>query len=115
MSGLKNDPSEMRRQVRVDVPGVVCVTDRQASRDFGQLANISEEGLMILTSEPVTENPIFQLSLGFCNKTGDSAPLEIGVECLWCNQSNNAGQYWAGFYIIDISEQDQERIRQLIK
>ncbi|HUT41937.1 MAG TPA: PilZ domain-containing protein [Gammaproteobacteria bacterium] len=115
MSGQKKAPSEMRKTVRVDVPGTVCVTDRQANRDFGQLANISEEGLMILVSEPVVENSVFQLALGFCNEAGDSEPIEIGVECLWCNQSNKADQYWAGFYVIDISEQDQERLRQLIR
>ena len=114
MNGHSNAPSEMRRKVRVDVPGVVCVTDRQVNREFGQLVNISEEGLMILTSEPVAENSVFQLSLGFCNKAGDSDPVEIGVECLWCNQSNNEGKFWAGFYIIDISEQNQERIRRLV-
>jgi c-di-GMP-binding flagellar brake protein YcgR len=115
MTVHKNAPSEMRKKVRVDVPGVVCVSDnRQANRDFGRLVNISEEGLMILTSEPVSENSIFQLSLALCNKEDDGDPIEIGVECLWCKQGNNEGQFWAGFYIIDISEQDQERIRRLV-
>ena len=114
MSIQDKAPSELRRNVRLDVPGVICVTDRQANREFGRLVNISEEGLMILTSEAVPENGIFQLSLGFCNPTGGSDPINIGVECLWCNESNNDGQFWAGFYIIDISAQDQERIHRML-
>jgi len=115
MTAHKNAPSEMRKKVRVDVPGVVCVSDhRQTTRDFGRLVNISEEGLMILTFEPVAENSIFQLSLAFCDNEDACDPIEIGVECLWCSQGNNEGQFWAGFYIIDISEQDQERIRRLV-
>lgn len=114
MSVQNKSPSEMRKKVRVDVPGIVCITDRQADRDFGRLVNISEEGLMILTSEAIAENAIFQLSLGFCDKDGDNDPIEIGVECLWCHGSNNQDQYWAGFFIIDISEQDQDRIRRLL-
>ncbi|MEZ5540474.1 MAG: PilZ domain-containing protein [Pseudomonadota bacterium] len=113
MSAENRIPSEMRKTVRVDVPDVVCVTDRQACRPFGRLANISEEGLMILTSEPVTENAVFQLSLEFCDSAGNSEPIEIGVECLWCHTGNNPDQYWAGFYIIDISDADQARIRRL--
>jgi hypothetical protein len=114
MSAPNKSPSEMRKKVRVDVPGVVCVTDRQTGRELGQLVNISEEGLMILTSAALAENTIFQLSLGFCNQAGEDDPIEVGVECLWCHESNNASQYWAGFYIIDISGQHQERIRRLI-
>lgn len=114
MSAQDKASSEMRKKVRVDVPGVVCVTDRAANCEFGRLVNISEEGMMIMTSEPVAENTIFQLSLGFCNEDGESDPIEIGVECLWCKESNNQDQFWAGFYIIDISEQGQERIRRLI-
>ncbi len=115
MSVHNKAPSEMRNKTRVDVPDVVCVTDRQTRSHFGQLVNISEEGMMILISEPVAENTVFQLSLGFCNKDGDVEPIEIGVECLWCNQSTTDGQFWAGFYVIDISEQDQEKIRRLLE
>ena len=115
MSKQNNAPGELRSKVRIDVPDVVSVADRQANRDFGQLINISEEGLMILTSEPIAENTIFQLSLTVPGKEGGSEMIEIGVECLWCNESNNEGQFWAGFYIIDISEQDQERILRLVR
>jgi hypothetical protein len=106
-------PSEMRKAVRVDVPGDVHVTDCRANREFGRLVNISEEGLMILTTEAVDENTVFQLSLDLCDRDGKSDPIEIGVECLWCNESSSRDRFWAGFYIIDISEQDQERIRRL--
>jgi len=113
MSTQQKAPSEMRRHVRMEVPGVVCVSDRQSKREFGRLVNISEEGLMILTSEPVSENAVFQLTLGFCDENGDSDPIDIGVESLWCKKGSNENQFWAGFYIIDISEQSLERIRRL--
>jgi len=114
MSVHENAPHEMRKQVRVDVSGVVRVTSRQDNSEFGQLVNISEEGLMILTTEPITENAIFQLTLEFTDDAGHIDPVEIGVESLWCHKGNNDDQFWAGFYIIDISEQDQERIRRLV-
>lgn len=115
MSAEDKAASEMRKTARVDVAGVVCVTDRQSGRNFGRLVNISEEGIMILTTEPVTENAVFQLALEFCDSSDASVPVEIGVECLWSHEGSNPGQYWSGFYIIDISEQNQERIRSLLK
>lgn len=114
MSTSKHAPEEKRKHVRVDVPRVVRVIDRQTNCDFGQLVNISEEGLMIQTTEPVAENFIFQLSLGFHNEADDIHPIDIGVECLWCRTGNQDDKFWAGFYIIDISEQAQERIRRLV-
>ena len=105
---------DMRKQVRIDVSGAVRVMDRQENRDIGKLANISEDGLMLLMTQPVTESTILQLSLEFVNMDGDKTPLHIGVESLWCNKGSDENQFWAGFYIIDISEQDLERIRNML-
>ena len=106
-----------RGQQRIEVSEVIKVVDRQTGKTVGQLVNISEDGLMLLSSEPIPENSIFQLSLEFAENSASAAdgPVMIGVESLWSNSSSDQSQHWVGFYIIDISEQDLERIRKLIK
>jgi hypothetical protein len=107
-------PQNMRKQVRVDVSEIVRVIDRQGNCDIGQLVNISDEGLMLFMSQPITESRILQLSLEFCNEAGEKVPIHIGVESLWCNKGSEETQFWAGFYIIDISEEDLGQIRSML-
>jgi len=106
---------ENRERKRVEVSEVIRVRDRQTGQNIGQLVNISEDGLMLLGPEPVPENTILQLSLEFeaGSTSAVDGPLMIGVESLWSNSSSDQSQHWIGCYIIDISDQDLERIRKL--
>ena len=113
MSTIENPVQEMRSHERVEVSEVIRVIDRQTGADLGQLVNISEEGFMLLGSQPIAEDNILQLSLEFGSGENNTSPILIGVESLWCHSSNDQTQYWAGFYIIDISDEDLDRVRHL--
>jgi len=113
MSGIENSIEEMRGHSRVEVSEVIRVIDRQTGSELGRLVNISEEGFMLLGSQPVSEDSILQLSLKFASGTNAASPILIGAESLWCHASNDQTQYWAGFYIIDISDEDLVRVRHL--
>lgn len=112
-----NDKSvnEMRKSERIDVTDVVRVIDKPTGQEIGQLVNISEEGIMIMGSQPIAENSIMQLSLVFDSESSPHADISIGVESLWSQSSSEDANYWTGFYIIDISEQDQQRIRDMTR
>ena len=60
---------DSRGQKRIEVSEVIRVIDRQTGTTLGQLVNISEDGLMILSTGPVSENCIFQLSLELDRKS----------------------------------------------
>ena len=113
MSAIENSIQEMRSHSRVEVSEVIRAVDRQTGTDLGRLVNISEEGFMLLGSQPVSEDSILQLSLEFESGPNAASPILIGVESLWCHSSSDQKQYWAGFYIIDISDEDLERVRHL--
>jgi hypothetical protein len=113
MKAFENSAYENRSHKRVEVSEVIHVIDRQTGAKLGRLVNISEEGFMLLGSQPVAENNILQLSLEFDSGENQAAPILIGVECLWCHSSDDRKQYWAGFYIIDISDEDLKRVRHL--
>jgi len=115
MSSFEHSIQEMRSHNRIEVSEVIHVTDRQTGEVLGQLVNISEEGFMLLGAKPVAEDNIFQLSLQFDNGSDNNSPIQIGVESLWCHASADQTQFWSGFYIIDISDEDLERVRQLGK
>ncbi len=111
-----NDKSvkEMRKTERFDITVVVRIIDIPTGRDIGQLVNISEEGIMIMGNEPIADNSIMQLSLVFDSSSGSIPDISIGVESLWTQSSSDDANYWTGFYIIDISEQDAERVKNMV-
>jgi hypothetical protein len=105
---------EMRKTERFDVTGVVRIIDKPTGRDIGQLVNISEEGIMIMGTEPIADNSIMQVTLVFDSSADGKPEISIGVESLWSHTGGEDAKYWTGFYIIDISEQDRERIRNIV-
>jgi len=115
MSANETAMQDKRNRKRVEVSEVIRVRDRQTGQDIGQLVNISEDGLMLLSPGPVPENTILLLSLEFeaGSTSAVDGPLMIGVESLWSNSSSDQSQHWVGCYIIDISDEDLDRIRKL--
>jgi hypothetical protein len=113
MSASENSYQEMRGHDRMEVSEVIRVIDRQTGTVLGRLVNISEEGFMLLGPQPINENNILQLSLEFDSGASATNPILVGAECLWCHSSNDQAQYWTGFFIIDISDKDHERVRHL--
>ena len=113
MSTSENSCQEMRQHNRMEVSKVIRVIDRQTGTFLGRLVNLSEEGFMLLGPQPINENNILQLSLEFDSGAGATNPILVGAESLWCHSSNDQAQYWTGFFIIDISDKDHERVRHL--
>ena len=113
MSTLETSYQERREDDRVEVSEVIRVIDRQTGTVLGRLVNISEEGFLLQGPQPINEDNILQLSLEFDPEVSDADPILVGAESLWCRSSNDQAQYWTGFFIIDISEKDHERVRHL--
>lgn len=114
MGANEKAAKELRKSERFEVTDIVRIIDVPTGRDIGKLANISEEGLMIVGNQAIAENIIMQLSLVFDSESGRTPDISIGVESLWCQSDTATSSHWTGFYIIDISEQDLERIRSMV-
>ncbi|MDX1696633.1 MAG: PilZ domain-containing protein [Thiohalobacterales bacterium] len=113
MSANDRAAREQRKSERFAVTGIVRVIDVPTGQEIGQLVNISQEGLMILGTRKIPESSIMQLSLVGESADGGQQSISIGVESLWSQASNDNTQHWTGFCIIDISEQDRQRMMEL--
>jgi hypothetical protein len=103
-----------RKQARIEISQNIPVQDTINGGIFGELVNITSEGLMVMCEVPRAPHSIFQLSLQLPVELEGSNTLELGADCLWCREATNFNRHWAGLQIIDISDQGLRQIEQLI-
>ncbi len=115
MSNQAPETSQQRAQQRYELTQPIPVYDQLSERSMGALVNITIEGMMLLANEPVETNRIYQLVLQLPEPIAGQAEIEVGVDCLWTRSDELARNHWAGFQIIDASQQAIKSIEVLIR
>lgn len=103
-----------RKLERKELNQAIVVLDTINGGVFGELVNITTEGLMVMTDREIETQAIFQLSLQLPEVIKGADHIVIGADCLWCRRAENFYRYWAGFQIIDASQKALEQIDALI-
>lgn len=106
--------SEKRRQARVPVDKEITVKDTVSGRALGVLANVNEEGFMVISDGGLREDHLYQIVLDVDGNTSDDT-LSMGVECMWISDTGTGDQVWAGFQIMEISDGAKAIIDNLTK
>ena len=102
-SQSNTEQQERRRLERHEVNGQIDAFDRVTGQLIGRLVDIHSEGLMLLANNLAEVGNIYQLSLQ--KNTNNEIWLEVGVDCLWKNPANGEDRFWAGFRVIDASDE----------
>ena len=105
---------ERRKHPRKRVDRPLAIRDLNRDIELGRLVDISLDGLMLLSREDVPSNRVYPLALKIPEELGYGPWAEFGAESLWTETSLEPERYWVGFHIIDISQENQDRIRGLI-
>ena len=111
MNDSKND--NRRRIARKEIQQAVTVTDLIRNIEIGRLANLHQEGFMIIGGHEVRENCLYQLAFDLNYGAGQIQRIMLGAECLWVSETGSDEQCWAGFNIIDIADADLKIISSL--
>lgn len=114
-----NDFASRRKHVRHTLGTIVEVYDRSTGKPVGAIANLSLEGLMLVNSEPLMTESLYQLGLQIGEGVipgREALEILVGVDCLWNSPGvpSEASIFWSGCQIIDISDRDFELVRQLL-
>jgi hypothetical protein len=107
--------NEFRRARRRKVSSTVPVSDMMTERVVGRIGNISEKGMLLIASESLLEDALYQFSFQLPGARGQEAPLEIGAHLLWLDRASAPGQAWTGFRFIGLTEQHVQRLRAWIE
>lgn len=103
-----------RKLERKELSQTIAVHDVINGGVFGELVNVTTEGIMVMTDREIETQAIFQLSLELPEPLIGSSQILLGADCLWCRRAENFSRYWAGFQIIDASELALEQVEALI-
>jgi hypothetical protein len=107
--------SEQRRSRRKSVDTNIEVVNAMTGDVMGRAGNLSVDGMLLISREPLREDSLFQFVFHVPDEQGNAIPIEVGVHEQWTEPVEAAGQYWAGFRIIDISPRDFEVLKSWVE
>ncbi len=110
-----NDLGNKRRLDRKKTRQELRVVNSMNGELLGVVANLHEEGFMLLGAIGVKEGGVYQTQLVFTEPVDGRESLQLGVECLWLNETDVGTQMWAGFHIIDVADADKALIPKLVE
>ena len=102
--------NEHRRNKRKQAERAIEVVDAMTGGAVGRIGNLSIDGMMMIAHAPIRSDALYQFSFVLPDGRGAGSSVEVGMHEQWTEQSGGAGQYWAGFRIIDVSREDKRRI-----
>lgn len=104
-----------RRRERKELSHTIEILDVINGGVFGELVNVTVEGMMAIVDREIPTQSIFQLSFQLPEKINNSDRVELGADCLWCRKADNFHRFWAGFQIIDASDDAIQQLEILIE
>ncbi len=107
--------SEKRQIVRRHLVFYLRVFDGMSNRVVGHLMDISQNGLMILSDEPVAVNEDYRLRMHLPWEMAGSEEIIFGATSRWCRADENPEFFLSGFQIQDIDQDAERLIRHLIE
>ncbi|RZA31050.1 MAG: PilZ domain-containing protein [Lysobacteraceae bacterium] len=96
--------NESRRAQRRNVHEPVVVIDTMTEQVLGRIGNISETGMLLVTSGHLAEDALYQLRFEVMDRTGHLVPIDVGVHVAWMGSANTPGQGWAGVRFLTLEE-----------
>lgn len=100
-----------RRYKRRTVPQAVEVVDTMTDRIVGRLGNLSAGGMMLIGTQTLVEEALYQFRFTLPDGRGRLRPIQVGAQMLWSDNASGSGQVWTGFRFIAIRTRDAGFLR----
>lgn len=102
-----------RRAERKRASTDAIVTNVISGLPIGHLGNLSSTGMLLIGQQAPRSEALYQVSLNLPGPTGmraQSQLIEVGIQEQWHEPATNAGQFWAGYRIVAITDGDVARL-----
>ncbi len=107
--------NEFRRAKRRKASDNIPVTDMMTERVVGRISNLSETGMLVLASETLLEDALYQFHFMLPEASGRETAIEIGAHLLWLDRASAPGQSWTGFRFLGLTSTHGQRLRAWIE
>lgn len=105
----------LRRATRRALSNQVQVLDTMTERAIGHISNLSESGMLLIASEPVTDEALYQLRFNLPGHHGEGGTaVNVGTHLLWSAPANTPGQTWAGLRFLTIDKAALDAVREWV-
>lgn len=104
-----------RKLERKELSKTILIDDVINQRPFGELVNLTLDGMMVMSDQELPTHAIYQLSLKLPVELAGSDHIAVGADCLWTKRAEHFNRYWAGLQIIDASDQAMAQLAELIE
>lgn len=91
------------------------VFDGMSSRVIGHIADISEQGLMLISDDPIAVNENYRLRLRLPAELCEKDEIILNGTSRWCKPDVNPDFYITGFQLYDLSEELRTYLLKLVK
>ncbi len=105
---------DRRKLTRYDIEDHYQVFDRVTGRKLGVMANLSIEGMMLLTENPVKKRSLFLCSVQLPQPVLGRGRIDFDGECRWCKKVKDSGWFQSGYKLVNIPVEDQTTIMCLV-
>lgn len=103
--------NEYRRAKRRKVEQHAEVLDTMTERVVGHLSDLSETGMLLIGTQPLLSDALYQFSFKLPDHNGRDRTLTVGAHELWTDPAAAPGQAWTGLRFIEIAPSDLSFLR----
>lgn len=106
---------EKRKTKRTDLVYYLEVFEEETKNLIGRLINITTEGLMLESHEPIETKKAFRLSMDLPGNLFRKPKIRLEARSIWCRKDSQRQQYRAGFQLQNLDPQIERKINRLIE
>ena len=104
---------EKRRHKRLQLIYYLRVFDRKSGQLMGHMVDITAEGIMLLSDQPIKNKTVFELAMVLPPSVGEKKRIAFDAMSVWSRRDVNPDFYDTGLKFINITPEDAMVIRQL--
>lgn len=105
---------EQRRLSRIKIAYYLRVFDDATDAMLGHIADITTEGMMVISERPIPSDCTFKLWMEFPSESDQRERVYIEAETVWTRQDANPDFYDAGLRLVNPTREAVRKISELI-